>query len=309
MFNSDIYGNGFLVKCYFSKTDKWTSFIKPNREFLWKFLNDGYKMAGYESFKGCDDSKHLIKNPNQIKIAFADNVIIAVSVYTGYAGGYKCVGITATTDPEYRDVGKRAVEKIIQMDVCDFDRFYWCEASGSVEKMFKKNGGIAIPNTYAEMMIGGVRVLDEDGFHYERMIGNDMENKMIFGFNDIETFELIKKEHEGYILRCIEKIHQLYPNGRVDLISESDGDEPGVKNYLVCAKETVNVFVRMWYEWGTHEFSEKSLKILKKNLNIIQTAIEKNIIPNGFSHSFERAFAYGNEVASSSTILQFHKFQ
>ena len=40
--------------------------------------------------------------------------MIAISVYTGYQEGKKCVGITATTNNELRDLGIIALKEIIK---------------------------------------------------------------------------------------------------------------------------------------------------------------------------------------------------
>ena len=106
----------FVIKDYYPGTNEWLNYIRPNRKEIWNFLNDGYIRAGIGNFMGFDNGKSLYKNANHIRIAFSDDDWVAISVYTGYRVGYKCAGITATTDEGKRKIGVAAVHDIIKID-------------------------------------------------------------------------------------------------------------------------------------------------------------------------------------------------
>ena len=80
--------------------------------------------------------------------------------------------------------------------------FYWVEASGAIELLFKKYNGYPIPNVFVKEIINtpGEITLCEDGVHYKRKIGlgNEVFEKMIFGFRDEGILEKIKTEFEDY---------------------------------------------------------------------------------------------------------------
>ena len=80
--------------------------------------------------------------------------------------------------------------------------FYWVEASGAIEHLFKKYNGYPIPNVFVKEIINtpGEITLCEDGVHYKRKIGlgNEVFEKMIFGFRDEGILEKIKTEFEDY---------------------------------------------------------------------------------------------------------------
>ena len=287
--------NNFDIISY--RPDDGTNFIKDNKKVLWKFLDDGYRCIGYsDGFKGCTNERSLGNNAILVRVAYHDKDIVAVSVYTGYLGGHKCVGITATTDPALRSIGKEAVKKIIQTDLKLYKEFYWCECSGSIEHLFKEYKAIAIPNEYAEAIIGKVESLDDDGFHYDRYIGNNLETKVIYGFNSKGLYERVKKEHEEYIKDSERQLREYWG------LMESDQKF----RELMLAKGIVDIFIRMRYEWDTYEFSKESMDKLKENLKIINNAIETGAVPDSYEDIFKNSAEYGKNVLDSSTYLEMH---
>ena len=200
------------IKEFSPNSNNW-NYIKENIKQLWEFLNNGYKRAGYEKFCGCDNYRSLLRNANLIKIGFCDGVWVAVSVYTGYRGGFKNVGITATVDENLRSQGVKIVHNIIKTDIGNFKNFFWSECSGAVERLYEKYNGIKIPNEYVSTILQKVIIPEEDGFHYLRDIKGDMQRKIMYGFNDKDTFEKILKEREEYIKvrKQVSQVSQVSP--------------------------------------------------------------------------------------------------
>lgn len=289
--------NNFVVKEYTPNSSEW-EYIKENKLKLWDFLNNGYIHAGYEKFCGCDNYRSLLKNANLIKIAFQNNEWVAVSVYTGYRGGFKNVGITATVDSDSRDCGVGAVHDIIKTDIGNFENFFWTECSGSVEKLYDKYNGIKIPNEYAFGILQTPVTLDNDGFHYTREIKGDIQRKIIYGFNNKETFEKVLNERREYINNCINSI--LSNNINEDVEKPSFGR----LSKLDCAIAVVNFFVDQRWEGECYEFPQENLMALKQQIKIINIALKNNLVPEDKKEIAEMALENGMDILKTSSVMK-----
>lgn len=300
--NSETNGtDGIKIVEYIKSANNW-SYIVENLNKIWDFLDGGYKYAGYDKFCGCDNKRSLLKNANLIKIAFIDDIIIAISVYTGYAGGFKNVGITATTDTKLRGVGVDAVKKIIKTDISNFDLYFWAECSGSVEYLYNKYNGIKIPNSYASSILGKDVVPDDDGYHYMRTIKGMEQRKIIYGFNTEEIFNKVRSEMEAYIDRHINKILSM----RIDESIEAPSF--GRLSSMEASIAVVNVFVdERWEEWG-YDFPEASLKKLRKHVSVLQEIFSKGQYPENKKDILLQAIDNGAEILNTSSPMEFFKF-
>ena len=190
-------------------------YIRDNAKMLWDFFDSGYKYANLKEFRSCVNPRALRKNTSCLKVALFNDIIVAASIYTPYQEGMKCVGITATTDEKYREIGKYAVIQIIKEDISLVGEFYWTVCSDTIEHLYKKHGGIKIPNDYIELFISKYKSLSDDGYHFYIEVPDgdgEMEDvkKIIFGFNSKETFEHIKNKNDERIMKYINRITNIY---------------------------------------------------------------------------------------------------
>ena len=92
---------------------------------------------------------------------------------------------------------------IIKSDIEPYDNWYWVEASGVIEHLFKKNNGNPIPNSLVRYFLDleednpNMR-LDEDSTHYFRRINGEWRRKMIFGFKDEESKNMVESVVDDY---------------------------------------------------------------------------------------------------------------
>lgn len=291
--------NVIEIKEYTPFDAKW-NYIKDNILSLWDFLNNGYKKAGYEKFCGCDNHRSLLRNANLVKIGFYNNEWVAVSVYTGYRDGFKNVGITATTNDKLRDYGVRAVRTIIKNDIGNFDNFFWSECSGAIEYLYEKYNGIKIPNEYVENILQKSVTIESDGFHYSRLIQGDLQRKIMYGFNNKETFDKILSEREQYINNCINNILA----NRIDESTETPSF--GKLSQIDCAIAIVNFFVDERWENECYELPETSLNILKKQVEFLKKEIENNSIHENKLNMAQLAIENGINILETTNIMTIH---
>lgn len=184
-------------------------YISINRRQIYNFLEDGYLNKTSQGFEGCGSSRDLKTKSVEVKIAYATetNEMIAVSVYSSYLKGKKCVGLTATLNKKYENFGKEAIKEIIKYDINFTNKFYWCECSDAIEHYYEKFDGFKIPNTYTQEILNIKSeenkpfVFMDDGYYYRRY-SKSLERyftKIIYGFNSPDTFnKIIEKETALY---------------------------------------------------------------------------------------------------------------
>lgn len=62
----------------------------------------------------------------------------------------------------------------------------WSEVSGAAEVLIKRAGAVPVSNKFAEILTGKrVLELDDDGYHYTRLIQGEPHTKIIYGFVDL----------------------------------------------------------------------------------------------------------------------------
>lgn len=304
----DTVKDNYILKIYDPSILEDKQYIRDNKDIIFNFLNDGYKYAKLGNYCGCTSAKSLAKNINKIKIAYLDNIIIAISIYTGYQGGYKCVGITATTNMQYRKIGVIAVKDIIREDTQLYKDFYWCECSDTLEYLYKKYNGIPIPNEYIEYFIGNkFETKKDDGYHftvnykvYDPETNNNLYkpiDKIIYGFNSKETYDKIISDINSSIYRQIKFINN----------NVSESSPIGLKrdNYQ-AAHDIIYVFYNELCN-GINEFTEDLIKILKDSINLLEKYNKENSDNNRYD-KFDTAIYNGNDILSSIDILKLHKF-
>ena len=254
-------------------------------------------------FVGCDGANALYRNANCLKIAIYEGKWIAMSVYTGYAGGFKCVGITATTDSTLRDMGKQAVKDIITEDIGLIEDFYWCECDGVVEHMYKKFGGFEIPSVYAHCFLKNKTSrptpIKGDPYGYYRMFAdNSWRRKVIFGFNSKETYDLVMKDNMLKALNILD-------DTKFETLNESESE---VERKLKIAKNVIDCFYELRYDEGWYDLPDNAIAALEQSVWYIKQHIEDNTCPPFMLFDMKYAIDYGEEIIDSSTKLELHKF-
>lgn len=304
----DNINDNYILKIYDPKNIEDKQYIRENKDVIFNFLNDGYRYVKLGNYCGCTSAKSLVKNVNKVKIAYINNIIIAISIYTGYQSGYKCVGITATTDVNYRKIGVNAVKDIIKDDIQLYKEFYWCECSDSLEHLYKKYNGIPIPNEYIEYFIGNkFELKKEDGYHftvnykvYDPETNDTLYkpiDKIIYGFNSKETYDKIISDINSSIYRQIKFIN--------NNISESS--PIGLRrDKFQAAHDIIYVFYNELCN-GINEFTVDLIKILKGSVILLENYNAENHDNNRYD-KFDTAIYNGKDILCSIDILKIHKF-
>lgn len=170
-----------------SVIDKTTALI--DAEYVYRGLGKWRGIGRKAVKKGrCPEIKHVVDDAGNIA---------ACAVYDNREGGSKISGIAGVhTHPDYRE----AVALIIKSDIADFDKWYWVEASGAVEHLFKKYNGYPIPFEYAQTFLQcDIQKECPDGFHYIRRLGLDDEvRKGVYGFRSYEDYLHILGTFKNY---------------------------------------------------------------------------------------------------------------
>ena len=173
--------------------------LKQYKKEIFNLIQDAYSDKG--GFAGADNPRTLIKDTDRAKIVFdSEGKILACALYLVDLGGYKRFGSAGIKgNPE----SLAAVNAIIKSDIEPYDNWYWVEASGVIEHLFKKNNGNPIPNSLVRYFLDleednpNIR-LDEDSTHYFRRINGEWRRKMIFGFKDEESKNMVESVVDDY---------------------------------------------------------------------------------------------------------------
>lgn len=281
---------------YKPNTDDW-EYIKKNSIEIWDFLNNGYKLIGYNKFCGCDSIKSLLKNASLIKIGFFNKKWVAISVYTSYLGGFKNVGITSTIDSKYRTIGVNAVNKIIKTDIKNFDKFFWTECSGAIEHLYEKYNGIKIPNSYASAILRREIELDSDDYHYSRLIKGEKQTKIIYGFNSLETFNKVKSERENYINKNINLILSMQIDESIEKPSF------GRLSSIDCYINIIYFFLDQQLEDECYELPESSIIQLRKYITYLKLFLtDCNDVEK--KNEIQKAINIGEDIINTSSVMK-----
>lgn len=293
----------YTIYTYWPKeNDNDKTFIRGNKFTLFNFLNDGYNEAGLGDFKGCSDAKHLARNASCVRICTQNETdeIIALGVYTDYRQGNKAVGYTVTTDKYLRDLGIKALNDIIKLDIQTTDKYYWSACSGAIEHLYLKHNAIMIPNIFIDNYYDLSKVhveLINDGFHFFEYDKNDDKyEKVIFGFNSKETFDKVNKELEDKIFNSIE---------HSDNLNEKYSD----LSYVNQLSKKLAVFIDYVEFDGLQELPKRCYDYFKELINECDVFIAQNpdfIYSNEtFKHNLETV----KESMQEITILTYQEYK
>ena len=293
----------YYIDSYDESDEKDKEFIRINRKMLYKFLDDGYKYAKLGNFKGCRNDRSLYKNFIFAKIAREKdtNDIIAMSVYSNINKGKKCVGITATTDPKLRELGKEALKEIIKIDVSNWKNWYWVEASGAIEKYFLRFGGFAIPNIYAPEIITHKTVIlceDDEHFYIE---GDEEVKKCIIGFNSKETFEKVREEYKEKVNKFLSNLDKK--------IDEEAKSSFGKMTRVEAAMNVIYHFVSNYEENGDVYYPQEIIDKFNSNAKFLKSKMSSSNVSKDDSIKIKRCLYNANEISKRLKVLKLHKFE
>ncbi|MDO5587742.1 MAG: hypothetical protein Q4G12_02290 [Bacteroidales bacterium] len=187
--------------------------------------------------------------------------------------------------------------EIIKRNITQDKEFYWTECSGSIERLYEKRNGIKIPNEYAFDILQTPVTLLDDGYHYERVIKGETQKKVIYGFYNEETFNIVKKEFTEHINDCIQHILNCQINEDIETPSF------GRLSKVQCSVAIVNFFVDLRWEDECYELSSESMKLLSDHVNYL-----KSIVDDGQQDEITAlAIDNGEDLLNTMSVMTFKK--
>lgn len=303
--NKNTSNKTFQIVDYTPEQDTWKSYIKPNAEKLLNFMNDGYQAAGKGKFLSITRAENVYRNPNLIRIAFCDNEWIAVAIYTGYRGGFKSIGITATTNPLYREIGKKAVEEIIVKNISDYKLNFWTVCSGVIEHLYAKHNGILIPSEFAELYLPATNikgVVDDYHFYLQNNNMDEPLTKCIYGFNDVGTFNVIYNKYTKYVddsIASIEKTHKIVNEGIVE--------ETPKYELILCASK-LSIIIDLEME-GVHELPIEKLNDFRECINKMEKLFNEMSFDENTTQHNKVILGLGKYAVDMMEPMILHKFE
>lgn len=158
---------------------------------VWDMLQVAY--GG--DFRSAANKEELIDDSGLWKLVFRAGKLTAVNVYKDSHGRKSIASATDKTTQGKRDY------IMMKNDDVKFERA-WGEVSGAPEAIMKKSGLKPVPNKFAHALTGKeILSLNDDGFHYTRMIGGHPEEKIIYGAPQLDDKLKAKLKDAGISLK------------------------------------------------------------------------------------------------------------
>lgn len=145
---------------------------------IWEILQRSYaKIGGYQ---GAASAEEMLTHPGIWKLVRRGNEITAIGIYRDQMGRKSIAAGTNGTKQGLRDLLALKKEDMNM-------RRAWAEVSDRMEKMMLDLGARKIPNKYAEALVKKpILSLNDDGYHYTRLIGGKPHEKLIVGFTSVD---------------------------------------------------------------------------------------------------------------------------
>lgn len=213
--------------------------IMPIADTLWKMLDMPY--ATFGGMKAFRSKNSFLKMVKYAKVVYHGDVVVACAVYRRLEDRFKMVAIGCNQDY----IGKEGLQAIVKDDMVKSDLHFWVEASGAIERYFKKYNCYSMPSTVASKILnkreGLLRLLQTDKVHYERIVAEEWFEKMIFGVNDEEIIQKVLGDVEDY--------SQFMKSA----IMLSEDNDAGLKYNLKQAYYIIDNIYRSHFEDGFNE--------------------------------------------------------
>lgn len=244
---------------------KWLNSNEEKEKYandIWNILQISYeKIGGLKSHRNFNDFKR--KSPI-VKIVATDNSILACATYRKLESSLKMTAIGC----DQTDIGKRALQQIVQEDITSNHLHCWVEVSGAIEHFLKKRGNYPIPNIMAGDILGindnSIKRSSNDTVHYSRSIkpNNEMFEKMMYGFKSKDSFEKTLKYIDDY--ECFMK--------EADNITETHSNE---KYSLKQCYYIIDNIYRLHEEDGYNELLPSWHQALLDTLSVLKNCNEQ----------------------------------
>ena len=302
--NQSLPQQHFQIVDYTREAPEWKSYIRPNAEKILNFMKNGYLEAGKGDFLGIPRAESVYRSCSMVRIAFCGKEWVAIALYSSYQGGFKSVGVTATTNHLYREIGKQAVNAIIKKNVADYKLFFWTVCSDVIEHLYERNNGISIPSEFAELYVPDYYkgVIDEYHFKYQNSKMEEPLSKAIFGFNSEETFNAVYSKYTKHIddsIKTVEKNQQILYESIVD-------DTPTYQLILQANKLTILVDLELE---GVHELPVEKLVEFKSYIDKMEDLFKDvSLKPERIAHykSMLEVAKYSYDMMQPMVL---HKFE
>lgn len=277
-------------------------YISINRKMIWEFFENGYKAAGLTGFcNSCVNPNALRKNFTKIKLVYYKDILVAGSIYTGYKKGYKCVGITATTDEAYREIGKEGIKYIIKQDIGLYKDFYWGVFDGAVSHYYEKFGGILIPNDYCQLFINAEKDPDDEYKIIVKLTDGTKLPKLIYGFNSKETFDDIVQHNDERVKEQLDRLEMLlHPDTS---LNESLYRPITEEDYHV---RVINTFFDNFL-YGQKTLTPYMVKMINRSKNFLINYLKNNNNPKDRDYYY-LAVENAKDILKYSMRMKLHKF-
>ena len=304
----------YVVKTYKRNNMEDLAYIKANKAKIKNFMDAGYEDAGLGKFGSCRKPKSVADNTILLKVAETiDGQILAMSIYTSYQTGLKCVGITklVTSDTLLNQLAKDAIKYIIKEDISNFRDFYWTECSGVIEHWWSKYSGdmLRIPVTYLPVIFGEnvfenkkFRPIENDDYHYERVLLDEDRNeyivkKCLFGFPNVNVLnEFINRENID-LDEFIKKIEE-----NVVLEHMFDGIPSDVRN----ARKVISYIAGSIEENYLYEITEHCMEVFNERVELIRNFLKERggRLTEVNREDLYDAIDYGFSIVNMCSILK-----
>jgi len=160
----------------------------PYAKQVWDMLQKTYQSIG--GFKSASSVEELMNDPGYWKIVKRGDKLTAVNIYkkSPKTKNYKTIASASETvfDPEkdrYKATPAGIKDYLMIKDSDIKTNRSWTEVSGKAETMMRSGGAKPVSNQYAEMLTGKpILDLNDDGYHYTRLIQGEPHEKIIYGF-------------------------------------------------------------------------------------------------------------------------------
>ena len=276
-------------------------FLKSRRNEIFTLIQNAY--SGKGGFAGADNPRTLIKDTDRAKLVFDENgKLIACALYYVDIGGFKRFGSAGISG---NVLSLKAVEDIIQSDIEPYDNWYWVEASGAIEHLFKKHNGNPIPNWIVKDLLelnedtpAGFRIDGSDNVHYFRDIGGREQRKMMFGFKDQKARDLAYSSVSDY------GEFKLGVNGMNRRISESTDK---VQQEIEEARKFIRRLFDLHYEDGFNEMLPEWRDRLLHSIDTINDNMDK--IPEDKKRMYKASLDRAETCLEDMTVMKFRKIE
>lgn len=276
-------------------------FLKKRRNEIFTLVQNAYASKG--GFAGADNPRTLIKDTDRAKLVFDENgKLIACALYYVDIGGFKRFGSAGVSGNE---LSLKAVEDIIQSDIEPYDNWYWVEASGAIEHLFKKHNGNPIPNWIVKDLLelnedtpAGFRIDESDNVHYFRDIGGREQRKMMFGFKDQKARDLAYSSVADY------GEFKLGVNGMDRRISESTDK---VQQEIEEARKFIRRLFDLHYEDGFNEMLPEWRERLLHSIDTIHDNMDK--ISEDKRRMYKASLDRAETCLEDMTVIEFKKIE